>query len=246
MPNDAPRNLDFMPVLSILTDPRMNPKQEVYHYVGEVSTKIGVTMRTEKQTELGGKVIFISPNRQTAWVEYGHPNPKLSGLRLTLKEIFEDTTKVHGVPDVVGKEQGLVITRSDVLDKFPILQDSSTIFMKQTACSNLVIKTRRMLGAYWLENPRLIIREQLLTSGIIKTPRDDRIRYRTRSTFKTDWLITDRKGWSDLLPLMLPLQREVREWWQDTGIPQKLILTPDHREVTIFRLDKQPTAMIAV
>ena len=80
MPVETPRNLDFMPVLSIQIDSRLKPQQEVYHYMGEVSAKSGETIRREEKSDLGGKIVLLSPNRRTALIEYGHPNPKRSTI----------------------------------------------------------------------------------------------------------------------------------------------------------------------
>jgi len=235
------RTLDFIPVLSLQR--ALEPDLDVGYVEAVVSIKPKevIPLHREVKTKLGGTIKQDDINRRNTKIEYGKPAPsRLTSL--SQREIFDDIlTSVpirEEVPEVVLRRR---ITREDIpkeAEELKPIQGSDEIYHFQIARANHVHKIRKMFGLWQLENPYRLIKSDILEKGIVSYY--DPVFKRFRSVLKTEWLITNMKGWSDLVPVMLPLHKALcrPRWWQDVGLPHPLTGRIDHTviEAQVYRL----------
>jgi len=234
-----PRNVDLLTPLSL--QEKLDPSLELFYCMGHVSVPLmEATGGREVETDLGVKIKASSIHRGMTEVVYGRPEP--TGMNLSQREILENVvanTSTREVPEVVLEGRGV---REDVpkeLEEVDVFQGSDMVFYLQSSVGNRYRSLRRMLQLP-LSNPYRIARGALLLHKIVNPW--DPVFKRMRSVLKTDWVITNRKGWTDLQAYHLPLQRTLcrEKWWQDTAIPHPITSTIDSRliKAQVYVLDK--------
>lgn len=240
-PPNCCRTLDFIPVLSLQR--ALEPDLDVGYVEAVVSIKPRevIPLHREVKTKLGGTIKQDDVNRRMTKIEYGKPSPSRL-INLSQKEIFSDILANvpvrEEVPEVVLRRR---ITREDIpkeSEELEPLQGSDEIYHLQIARANHVHKIRKIFGLWQLENPYRLIKSDILQKGIVGY--NDPVFRRFHSVLKTEWLITNRTGWRDLVPVMLPLHRALcrPRWWQDIGLPHPLTGRVDHTiiEAQVYRL----------
>lgn len=235
------RTLDFIPILSLQRALEPDLQMGYLEAIVSIKPKEVMPIHREIKTNLGGTIKQDDVNRRMTKIEYGKPS--LSGLtNLSQKEIFDDIiTNVpirEEVPEVVLRKR---ICREDVpkaVEELKPLEGSDEIFHLQIARANHVHKIRKMFGLWQIQNPYQIIKNDIVDREIV--PYYDPIFRRFRSVLKTEWLVTNRTGWRNLIPVMLPLHRSLCQsrWWQDIGLPHPLTGRVDHTiiKAQIYRL----------
>lgn len=222
------RRLDFLPPmgLQIAVGER---DLELYHCEISVSVKeITIPCLTrELKTEYGEmKVNPILRNR----VDYKMGKPDLSGEVYTVpqREILDDImNNLGGAVNIVGSMPDVVIKSRSVREKIPkeveelqVFQGSEYVFYHQNAYGNFPHKVRQVLRI-GVANPYDFIKHELLTNKILKVTNDPVLK-KLRSTLKTEWVVTDTKGYNSIGNLgILELEKALikRRWWTDIGKP---------------------------
>lgn len=244
LPSHCCRTLDFIPALSL--QGALEPDLELGYVEAVVSIKPRevIPLHREVKTKLGGSIKQDDIDRRMTKIEYGKPSPSRF-ITLSQREIFDDILNSvpirEEVPEVVLRRR---ISREDIpkeAEGLKPVQGSDEIYHLQIARANHVHKIRQMFGLWQLENPYDLIKSDIVTRKIV--PYYDPVFRRIRSVLKTEWLITNRTGWSDLIPVMLPLHRALcrPRWWQDVGLPHPLTGRINHTiiEAQVYRLDRR-------
>ena len=89
-----------------------------------------------------------------------------------------------------------------------------------------------------IENPYRFVKADLLRSGIIASNHDPVLK-KLRSTLKTQYVVTDTSGWTDLGdPNILALEKAKMRWWTDIGQPTPFRVPFNHTGVQgqVYRL----------
>ena len=220
-----PRTLDFLSPLRLQT--KLDPKLDLYCYDGSVSISANANIRKLSKiattTELGVKIDQMQTSADKIRVHFGDVLPNTDDLR-TQHEILndvEDTVPID-IPDVVTHMRGAVEKMPKGLEEIEAFQGSEYAFYEQESKGNYTQKLRTMLNMPELRNPHAFIKGDLLKFGAIKSLKDPLMR-RMRGIQKTNWVITDDKGYFELGPDILELEKALckDKWWQDLGIVKK-------------------------
>lgn len=240
------RKLDFMPPMGLQVISGAKDL-ELYYCLTRVSIKESATqqMRRETPTEYG--TLRVNPAfRNNVEYSMGVPNPRNGIVPVPQKEILDDIQKnlggavriVGNLPDVVIKSRGVVEDIPKTVENLGAFQGSQYVFTHQNAYGNFIHRVRKSLGIRSIENPYYFIRSTLLRYGIIRSPRDPVLR-KLRSTLKTEYVVTDASGWSDLGDAnILALEQARMRWWTDIGRPTAFQIPINHTGVQgqIYRL----------
>jgi len=119
-----------------------------------------------------------------------------------------------------------------------LFQGAENVFYHQNAYGNFIHRVRRSLGIRSIENPCRFMKSDLLRYHIPKSPYDPVLK-KLRSALKTEYVITDTSGWSDLGDAnILALEWARLKWWTDVGKPTAFQIPIDHAGVEgqIYRL----------
>ena len=219
-----PRTLDFLTPLKLQT--KLDPKLDLYCYDGvlSVSANSSADMRklskTATTTELGINIDQTQISADKIRVRFGDVLPNTDDLR-TQSEILndvEDNMPIE-IPDVVTHLRGVVEKIPKECEEIESMQASEYAFYEQIDRGNQTKKMRTMLNMPQLRNPHAFIKGDLIKFGAVKNLKDPLLR-RMRGILKTTWAITDDKGYLELGPDILELEKALctNKWWQDLGI----------------------------
>jgi len=235
-----PRKLDFLTPLGLQV--AVDKNLELYYCVATVSMQRSRIPSEPIKTDLGVISIDTTSSDRVIW-ESGSPEPS-NDVAPTQKEILDTIVSNLGmeIPDIIVKRRGAVekIPKSlEDLEQFGGVED---VFYQQTAHGNYTPMLRKRLDLP-LSNPYRFIKADLLTYGVVKSPRDPVFK-RIRSILKTDWLQTDVSGYSALGRVnVFQLEKELcaDKWWQDIGLvhPVETRVNSDLFEGNIYRLFKR-------
>ena len=240
------RRLDFMPPMGLQVAAGA-ADLELYHCHTHVTIQEPAMAQMSRKAETEYGTIKVNPMfRNAVDYEMGNPNPRNGIVPIPQKEILGDimdglggAVKVIGdVPDVVIKSRGVVETIPPAVEEMPAFQGAESFFYHQNAYGNFIHKVRRALGIRSLENPYRFMKAELLRYRIIKSTHDPVLK-KLRSTLKTEYVITDTSGWSDLGDgNILALERARMKWWTDIGKPTSFQIPINHMGVQgqIYRL----------
>ncbi len=230
-PSEWPRNIDFLPVLSLQAS--LDPHLELAHCETLVSVPIGKATRGRSiRTPLGGIIKQDETRRQMTNFVYGGIGA--TSLRTTSpvsqREILEDILGQVEVPDAVVKAR---VAKTDIpkaVENEKPVQGEDYLLHKDVTRANFIHKMRTSFGLYQLSNPYRIAMDDLVTHGI--TPQFEQ-KSRIKSVLRTDWLVGQTKGYSDLQPVLTRILNGLssRKWWQDIGTPHPLSGRIDGRVV---------------
>ena len=221
-PPQWPRTLDFLSPLRLQT--KVDPKLELYCFDGEVSFSAGASIREfskiPETTELGVKIDRTLSSANRIRVHFGDVLPNTDELRSQseiLKDV-EDSSEIE-VPDIVTKMRGAVEKIPPGLEEVESVQGSEYVFYEEGNRGNRTKSLRTMLNMQELRNPHEFIKGDLLKFGAVKSLKDPSVR-RMRGIQKTNWIITDKKGYFELGPDILEIEKALckNKWWQDLGI----------------------------
>lgn len=199
----------------------------------------------EAATEFG--TIKVNPMfRNVVDYEMGSLNPRDGISPVPQKEILTDIVNGLGgavrimgnIPDVVIRSRGAVEQIPKDVEGLPAFQGAENLFYFQNAYANFIHKVRRSLGIRSIENPYRFMKADLLRYHIL-TSTNDPVLKKLRSTLKTEYVVTDAAGWSELGDAgILALERARMKWWTDIGQPTTFQIPMDHTgiEGQIYRL----------
>ena len=236
-PPQYARNLDFIPIVGIQR--ALRPKQELYYFSGTVSVPFPQvsTMRKPIKTELGGIIKSHPIMRNASEIRYGKAEP--TGFKCTQEEIHEEITGLE-LPEAVINQRGTVNKIPKIVENLKQLEGVDELYSLETSRGNFCKKFRRIFGLKFFD-PYRAMKNELVKYGIVR-PSDPCFK-RLRSVLMVDWITGRRKGWSNLLDVILPLEQAlcVDKWWQDTAIPHPINDTIDSRliQARIYLLDKR-------
>jgi len=222
MPSNIPRILDPTSV-SLSLHRELEPNEELYYFKGHVSKRLLPTRATKltvQRTELGGKIRQSPINRLHTIIEYGVLDPHIidySDIR-TPKEIMGEMED-FAVTDSKGQERGIKMTIPKILADLPVLEGEDYLLTRSTAISNQIHANRKRLNMRILANPRNLAVKYLMNNEVIPTPSDQRIKT-TLSTFKDNWIVTNNKGWGNLLEIIKPIEDFIVRPWQFIAEPR--------------------------
>lgn len=257
-PLSWPRNLDFVPLLTL--QKALDPNLELFYCEAHVSIpleKISPSGGNRPvKTSLGGIMETDQINRLETNVRYGEPDPRnytLSKLdKLPQQEILKDIMENADVPEAVLRARGIREGIPPKIEDLDVLQGCEEILYHQTGKGNYTNKIKKSFGLWQLRNPRTTIKNDLILYGVAGL-HDPRFR-RMKSILRTDWLISATRtryhGWNNLGSSMLPLQQALCEnkFWQDTGKASPLTGKIDSKVINaqVYELDKRPRYLISV
>jgi hypothetical protein len=199
----------------------------------------------EASTEFG--TLKVNPMfRNVVNYEMGSLDPRDGVSPVPQKEILGDiVTNLGGavritgdIPDVVIKSRGAVERIPKDVEDLPAFQGTENLFYFQNAYANFIHKVRRSLGIQSIENPYRFMKSDLLRYHILRSPHDPVLK-KLRSTLKTEYVITDAAGWSELGDDgILALEQARMKWWTDIGQPTTFQIPMDHTGIDgrIYRL----------
>lgn len=221
------RRLDFLPPLGLQV--ALDPKLHLYYCKASVSIQKDKLPSTDVKTPLKGKITINPNNTNEIIYEQGNPNPRAELTKIPQKELLEDIrAKIDiEIPDIVIHQRGVIEKVPDDLRKIEALDDSEYILRQERGSGNRNQKLRKTLGVD-LVNPYPYIKADLFTRKIL-TKWNDPVLKRIRSALKTDWIVTDVKGYLEIqkeIPLLDATS--LKHWWQDIGIPTPFKGNVDH------------------
>jgi hypothetical protein len=240
------RKLDFMPPMQLQVVAGAGGL-ELYYCHARVTVKETTISRMpgEARTEYG--TIRVNPAfRNVVDYEMGNPNPRNGIVPVPQREILDDVVDGIGgavrivgkMPDVVIKSRGAVEKIPKAIEGLPAFEGAENVFYHQNAYANLIHKVRRSLNIWSVENPYRFMKSDLLRYRIVRSSHDPVLK-KLRSTLKTEYVITDTSGWSDLGDAnILALEQARLRWWTDIGKPTPFQIPVDHTGVQgqIYRL----------
>jgi len=240
------RKLDFLPPMGLKIAVGEANLELYYCYVSVSIEETSVPrMPREAQTEYG--TIKVNPAfRNIVDYEMGNPNPRNGIVPVPQREILDDIVDGLGgavriigeMPDVVIKSRGAVEKIPKAVEDLPAFQGAENVFYHQNAYGNFIHRVRRALGIPTIENPYRFMKSDLLRYRILRSPHDPVLK-KLRSTLKTEYVITDTSGWSDLGDSNILALEEARlRWWTDIGKPTAFQIPMNHVGVQgqIYRL----------
>jgi len=223
------RKLDFLPPLGLQVAVG-EADLELYYCYASVSIQEAEAPRIPREARTAFGTLKVSPTFRNQ-VDYvmGRDNPRNGINPVSQREILYDITNNIGgavrilgnVPDVEIKSRGVVEKIPRELESLSPFQGSEDVYYHQDAYGNFIHRMRRATGIYALENPYRFMKNDLILSGIVRTANDPVLR-KIRSTLKTQWVITDASGWSDLGDTgILTLEQSLlqKRWYADIGRP---------------------------
>lgn len=245
-PDNWHRKLDFMPPMGLQVAAGAG-NLELYYINSSVSIeeKSIPQVRRSADTEYG--TIKVNPMfRNKVDYEMGSPQPRNGIVPVPQREILDDimdglggAVKVVGdMPDVVIRSRGVVEKVPPQVEKMPAFQGADSVFYHQDAVGNYIHRVRRALGTRSIANPYRFMKSDLLRMRIITSTNDPVLR-KLRSTLKTQYLITDATGWSDIGDAgVLAFERARMRWWTDIGQPTRFRIPMNHLGVEgqVYRL----------
>ena len=245
-PENWHRRLDFMPPMGLQVAAGAADLELYWCHVGVSVQETSIPRVPQKaQTEFG--TIKVNPAfRNIVDYEMGSLNPRDDVSPIPQKEILTDIVNGLGgavrimgnIPDVVIKSRGAVEKIPKDVEDLPAFQGSENVFYFQNSYANFIHKVRRSLGTRDIENPYRFMKADLLRYHIL-TSTNDPVLKKLRSTLKTEYVITDASGWSDLGDAnILALEQARMKWWTDIGQPTPFQIPMDHTGVQgqIYRL----------
>jgi len=240
------RKLDFMPPMGLQVAAGAADLELYYCHTRVTIQEPSIPrMPREARTEYG--TIKVNPMfRNAVDYEMGNPYPRNGISPIPQKEILGDiidglgsAVRVIGdMPDVVIKSRGAVEKIPKAVEDLPAFQGAENVFYYQKAYANFIHKVRRALGIRSIENPYRFMKADLLRYKILTSTHDPVLK-KLRSTLKTEYVLTDTSGWSELGdPNILALERARLRWWTDIGEPTPFRIPVNHMGVQgqIYRL----------
>ncbi|WXG46488.1 MAG: hypothetical protein WED05_07505 [Candidatus Atabeyarchaeum deiterrae] len=216
-PDSWIRRMDFLPLLRKQCD--VGEKKTELFWCGAEVSQVNTRRISEKRTTFG-EIVKHPYDVDKYCYQMGNPEPD-DVAPVTQKEILEDILGVSGeVPDVVIKTRGVTEPIKGSLASLKELDGSAQIFYRQNAYSNMVHRKRQMSGIPDIVNPYRIIKGQLLSHGFTMSERE---LLKIRSTLSTEWIITEKKGWSEIGASGILAAEEIMtkpRYWTDIGIPR--------------------------
>lgn len=245
-PSSWHRKLDFMPPMGLqVVAGAGNLELYFCHIAVSIEDASVPRMPREAQTEFG--TIRVNPAvRNNVEYEMGNPNPRDGVSPVSQREILDDivdglggAVRITGeIPDVAIRSRGVVEKIPKEVEDLPAFQGAEYFFYHQNGYANFIHKVRRAMGIRTLENPYRFMKADLLRYGVLRSANDPVLK-KLRSTLKTEWVLTDTLGWSDLGdPNILALERTRLRWWNDIGQPTPFQIPLNHLGVQgqIYRL----------
>ena len=233
-PRDLTRSIDLVDKLGLQVAVGAN-NLEVCFLRGRVSYQ---TRRLPPEVRRGGVLgesrIKIEPKgiNQIEY-EFGCVEPTDPSFR-SQEEILRDIAEGLGLERA---EEALAISikgrvsRREVSDLHRELQNSEPLqgaeylYHYEVSVGDHTSKINRSFGLPrgFLRSPSRFIRNELAEMGVVR--RNDPILQRIRSVLRTNWIISDATGWSNLIPIMEQLHVELTKpfWWQDAAIPADIL-----------------------
>jgi hypothetical protein len=224
------RRLDFLPPLGLqiaVGEERL----ELYY------SCLTVTIQEEKRPSRDIRTEFGTLKTRPALmnrVEYemGMSNPRNGINPIPQREILGDiwghlgdAVRIVGeMPDIVIRSRGVVERVPKEVEDLPVFQGTEYIFYHQNGYGNFPHRWRRALAIRAISNPYRFMKADLLRYRIINRPNDP-IFKKLRSTLKTEWLITEALGWSDIGDSgILSLEQALTQtrWWTDIARPARI------------------------
>jgi hypothetical protein len=197
-PDRYPRNVDFIPLLTLQNT--LQPNLEMFRFQGIVSVSAEKARRIVdlKNKEANLKIMTVRGNRPHTLIDYPLTGKLDTSLPTTTGEaIIENVVKLTGqpelIPELVIKERGIKIKPTKSLEEIKAVQGMENLYQHETACGYHPKLVSSVLGVRFFK-PFLTMRAELINKKILK-PWDVDLR-RMRSILPTDWLVGDDKGYN--------------------------------------------------
>lgn len=196
-PDHYPRNVDFIPVLTLQNI--LQPNSEMFHFEGMVSVSVEKAKRLvdikDKDTNL--KIRTVRGNRPHTTIQYPLTGKVDTSLpTVTGDEMIEDVVDLTGLPELtpelVIKKRGLKKKVPKSLEDVEALQSIENLYQHESSSGYHTKLLSSVLGVRFFK-PFLTMKAELVAKGILK-PWEVDLR-RMRSILPTDWLTSDSKGY---------------------------------------------------
>jgi len=197
-PDQYPRNVDFIPLLTLQNT--LQPNLEMFRFQGIVSVSAEKAKRLvdikHKDTNL--KIRIVRGNRPHTLIDYPLTGKLDTSLPTTTgEEIIENVMDLTGlpelIPELVIQERGIKIKPTKSLEEIEAIQGMENLYEHETACGYHPKLVSSVLGVRFFK-PFLTMRAELINKKILK-PWEVDLR-RMRSILPTDWLVGDDKGYN--------------------------------------------------
>jgi len=197
-PDQYPRNVDFIPLLTLQNT--LQPNLEMFRFQGIVSVSAEKAKRLvdikHKDTNL--KIRIVRGNRPHTLIDYPLTGKLDTSLPTTTgEEIIENIKDLTGlpelIPELVIQERGIKIKPTKSLEEIEAIQGMENLYQHETACGYHPKLVSSVLGVRFFK-PFLTMRAELVNKKILK-PWEVDLR-RMRSILPTDWLVGDDKGYN--------------------------------------------------
>jgi hypothetical protein len=197
-PDQYPRNVDFIPLLTLQNT--LQPNLEMFRFQGIVSVSAEKAKRLidikHKDTNL--KIRIVRGNRPHTLIDYPLTGKLDTSLPTTTgEEIIENVKDLTGlpelIPELVIQERGIKIKPTKSLEEIEAIQGMENLYQHETACGYHPKLVSSVLGVRFFK-PFLTMRAELVNKKILK-PWDVDLR-RMKSILPTDWLVGDDKGYN--------------------------------------------------
>jgi len=197
-PDRYPRNVDFIPLLTLQNT--LQPNLEMFRFQGIVSVSVEKAKKLvdikHKDTNL--KIKIVRGNRPHTLIEYPLTGKLDTSLPTTTgEEIIENVKDLTGlpelIPELVIQEREIKIKPPRSLEEIEAVQGIENLYQHETACGYHPKLVSSVLGVRFFK-PFLTMQAELVSKKILK-PWEIDLR-RMRSILPTDWLVGDSKGYN--------------------------------------------------
>ena len=196
-PDRFPRNVDFIPVLTLQNT--LQPKLEMFRFQGIVSVSAEKARRLVdmKHQDTNLKIKIVRGNRPHTLIDYPLTGKVDTSLpTITGEKIIENVKDLTGlpelIPELVIKERGIKKRLPRSLEDIEPVQEIENLYIHEQACGYHPKLVSSILGVRFFK-PFLTMKSELIDKRILK-PWEIDLR-RMRSILPTDWLTGDNKGY---------------------------------------------------
>ena len=241
-PPSFPRNLDLIPLLSFQQG--IDPNLELSYIAGSGSISLGRGSRDEFRSR-DHDIVFRqnSENRQKTDIIFDGGSPINT---LSQRQFWDEALDELGaeIPEIVILSRATREPIPKELEDHDKLSGLNSICQWQISRGNRTRELRRRFNITALSNPYRLIQADLRERGVWRREFSRRLRgvLKTESILGIDGAV----GWTELFqfpreraeefrfpPLSSQLNRHLirDKWWQDTGIPRRLLGRVDSQNV---------------
>jgi len=246
-----PTTFDLIPLMSFQT--ALDPDLKICRFVGSVSVSLGSGRDQFISKEHDIKYIQVSPTSRQTIIEYDSGD---LGNNLTQKALWSQVLDDLGADAISELNIGLRCPMLKAPDELDLGVDQ--LLLVQSKTGNFTRSLRERFNLHGVRNPYLLIRNELVEKGLWKKHYSRKL----RGVLKTKNLAGLDKnklyGWESFLQVpeghrfppeanKLNMYLITDRWWQDNGIPVRMLgaINSSEVEAILYLLQKRRVVITA-